>query len=68
MLFIPLVVPLCQAQGAFVSDDEINGIVDYQKLTDLRKLLEKKQIESAGQEDVLGDGNGNEDEECLKKQ
>ncbi|MEC8044468.1 MAG: DNA translocase FtsK [Verrucomicrobiota bacterium] len=68
MLFIP---PgnstFVRAQGAFVSDDEINGIVDYLKINGPPQIIEevREQIESAGQEDVLGDGNGNEDEDPM---
>ena len=68
MLFIPPgSSTFVGAQGAFVSDDEINGIVDYLKINGPPQIIEevKEQIESAGQEDVLGDGNGNEDEDAI---
>ena len=68
MLFIPPgSSTFVRAQGAFVSDDEINGIVDYLKINGPPQIIEevREQIESAGQEDVLGDGNGNEDEDPM---
>jgi len=71
MLFIPPgSATFMRAQGAFVSDEEINGIVDYLKVNGPPQIIEevREQIESAGEEDVLG-SNGEEDDEdpMLKK-
>ena len=58
-----------RAQGAFVSDDEINGIVEYLKVNGPPQIIEevRAQIESAGEEDVLGTSTGNEDEDPMLK-
>ena len=58
-----------RAQGAFVSDDEINGIVDYLKVNGPPQIIEevREQIESAGEDDVLGSSGDNDDEDPLLK-
>ena len=58
-----------RAQGAFVSDDEINGIVDYLKVNGPPQIIEevREQIESAGEEDVLGVGSDGDDEDPMLK-
>ncbi|MBO46897.1 MAG: cell division protein FtsK [Planctomycetes bacterium] len=66
MLFIPPGSPVfLRAQGAFVSDEEINGIVEYLKCNGPPEIIEevREQVEAAGEEDILGqgDGDGNED-------
>ena len=68
MLFIPPgSSTFARAQGAFVSDEEINGIVDYLKINGPPKIIEevRDQIESAGQEDVLGEDGGDSDEDPM---
>ena len=47
-----------------MSDDEINGIVDYLKINGPPQIIEevRDQIESAGEGDVLGDDGANADE------
>ena len=58
MLFIPPgSSTFVRAQGAFVSDEEINGIVDYLKINGPPQIIEevRDQIESAGEEDILGE-------------
>ena len=57
MLFIPPgSATFLRAQGAFVSDDEINGIVDFLKRNGPPDIVEavQEQIESASEEDILG--------------
>ena len=65
MLFIPPGCPVfIRAQGAFVSDDEINGIVEYLKRNGPPEIIEevRAQVEAAGQEEILGeDGDSDED-------
>jgi S-DNA-T family DNA segregation ATPase FtsK/SpoIIIE len=64
MLFMPPgSATLSRAQGAFVSDEEINGIVDYLKINGPPQIIEevRDQIDSAGEEDVLGEGDSDED-------
>ena len=58
-----------RAQGAFVSDDEINGIVDYLKINGPPQIIEevRDQIESAGEDDVLGGGDSDSDEDPMVK-
>ena len=68
MLFIPPgSSTFTRAQGAFVSDDEINGIVDYLKINGPPQIIEevREQIESAGEEDILGDGDSDSDEDPM---
>ncbi|MEK9772882.1 MAG: DNA translocase FtsK 4TM domain-containing protein [Opitutae bacterium] len=70
MLFIPPgSATFMRAQGAFVSDDEINGIVDYLKRNGPPQIIEevREQIESAGEEDILGPGGDSEDEDPMLK-
>ena len=70
MLFIPPgSATFMRAQGAFVSDDEINGIVDYLKVNGPPQIIEevREQIESAGEEDVLGVGSDGDDEDPMLK-
>ncbi len=65
MLFIPPgSATFMRAQGAFVSDDEINGIVEYLKRNGPPEIIEevRAQVEAAGQEEILGeDGDSDED-------
>ena len=65
MLFIPPGSAMfMRAQGAFVSDDEINGIVEYLKRNGPPEIIEevRAQVEAAGQEEILGeDGDSDED-------
>ena len=65
MLFIPPGSPVfIRAHGAFVSDDEINGIVEYLKRNGPPEIIEevRAQVEAAGQEEILGeDGDSDED-------
>mgnify|MGYP001398069229 FL=1 len=59
-----------RAQGAFVSDEEINGIVDYLKINGPPQIIEevRDQIESAGEEDVLGEsGEGGDEDPMIRK-
>ena len=68
MLFIPPgSATFLRAQGAFVSDDEINGIVDYLKINGPPQIIEevREQIESAGEDDVLGSGTEDSDEDPM---
>jgi len=68
MLFIPPgSSTFARAQGAFVSDEEINGIVDYLKVNGPPQIIEevREQIESAGEEDVLGETGGDSDEDPM---
>ncbi len=68
MLFIPPgSSTFVRAQGAFVSDDEINGIVDYLKINGPPEIIEevREQIESAGEDDVLGQGGDDGDEDPM---
>ena len=70
MLFIPPgSATFMRAQGAFVSDEEINGIVDYLKRNGPPQIIEevREQIESAGEEDVLGSNGENDDEDPMLK-
>lgn len=67
MLFIPPgSASFMRAQGAFVSDDEINGIVDYLKRNGPPDIIEevRAQVEASGEEDILG-GNEDEDEDPM---
>jgi DNA segregation ATPase FtsK/SpoIIIE, S-DNA-T family len=64
MLFIPPgSSTFARAQGAFVSDDEINGIVDFLKINGPPQIIEevRDQIESAGEDDVLGNDDSDDD-------
>lgn len=68
MLFIPPgSSTFLRAQGAFVSDDEINGIVDYLKINGPPQIIEevREQIESAGEDDVLGGSGEDSDEDPM---
>jgi len=68
MLFIPPgSSTFVRAQGAFVSDEEINGIVDYLKINGPPEIIEevREQIESAGDDDVLGQGGDDSDEDPM---
>ncbi len=68
MLFIPPgSSTFARAQGAFVSDEEINGIVDYLKINGPPQIIEevREQIESAGEDDILGEGDGDSDEDPM---
>ena len=68
MLFIPPgSSTFLRAQGAFVSDDEINGIVDYLKINGPPQIIEevREQIESAGEDDVLGASGEDSDEDPM---
>ena len=70
MLFIPPgSSTFARAQGAFVSDDEINGIVDYLKINGPPQIIEevREQIESAGEDDVLGAGDDSDDDPMTRK-
>ena len=68
MLFIP---PggstFIRAQGAFVSDDEINGIVEFLKINGPPQIIEevRDQIEAAGEDEVLGGGDGDPNEDPM---
>jgi len=67
MLFIPPgSSTFMRAQGAFVSDEEINGIVEFLKVNGPPQIIEevRDQIEAAGEEDVLG-GDGDPDEDPM---
>ena len=65
MLFIPPggSIPL-RAQGAFVSDEEINSIVEFLKRNGPPNIVEEvqQQIDSADEADVLG---GEEDDDPM---
>jgi S-DNA-T family DNA segregation ATPase FtsK/SpoIIIE len=68
MLFTPPgSATFARAQGAFVSDEEINGIVDYLKVNGPPQIIEevRQQIESAGEDDVLGGSDGDSDEDPM---
>ena len=70
MLFIPPgSATFMRAQGAFVSDDEINGIVDYLKVNGPPQIIEevREQIESAGEEEILGSEGGDGDQDPMIK-
>ena len=70
MLFIPPgSASFMRAQGAFVSDEEINGIVDYLKVNGPPQIIEevREQIDSAGEDDVLGAGDGESDDDPMLK-
>jgi len=70
MLFIPPgSATFMRAQGAFVSDDEINGIVDYLKRNGPPQIIEevREQIESAGEDDVLGSNDEESDDDPMLK-
>jgi S-DNA-T family DNA segregation ATPase FtsK/SpoIIIE len=70
MLFIPPgSSTFLRAQGAFVSDEEINGIVDYLKVNGPPQIIEevREQIESAGEDDVLGDGDDSDEDPMVRK-
>lgn len=71
MLFIPPgSATFMRAQGAFVSDEEINGIVDYLKVNGPPQIIEevRDQIESAGEDDILGSSDeGDNEDPMLKK-
>ena len=67
MLFFARQFDFLRAQGAFVSDDEINGIVDYLKINGPPQIIEevREQIESAGEDDVLGSSGEDSDEDPM---
>ena len=70
MLFIPPgSASFMRAQGAFVSDEEINGIVDYLKVNGPPQIIEevREQIESAGEDDVLGTTDDDSDDDPMLK-
>ena len=70
MLFIPPGSPtFSRAQGAFVSDEEINGIVEFLKINGPPQIIEevREQIESAGEEDILGDGGDSDEDPMIRK-
>jgi len=70
MLFIPPGSPtFSRAQGAFVSDEEINGIVDFLKVNGPPQIIEevREQIDSAGEEDILGDGGDSDEDPMIRK-
>ena len=70
MLFIPPgSSTFTRAQGAFVSDDEINGIVEFLKINGPPQIIEevRDQIESAGEDDVLGGSEDSEDDPMTRK-
>jgi S-DNA-T family DNA segregation ATPase FtsK/SpoIIIE len=70
MLFIPPgSSTFARAQGAFVSDDEINGIVDYLKINGPPQIIEevREQIESAGEDDILGGSDDSDDDPMTRK-
>ncbi len=70
MLFIPPgSSTFARAQGAFVSDDEINGIVEFLKINGPPQIIEevRDQIESAGQDDVLGSTDDSDDDPMTRK-
>ena len=70
MLFIPPgSSTFLRAQGAFVSDEEINGIVDYLKINGPPQIIEevREQIESAGEDDVLGGGDDSDEDPMVRK-
>lgn len=68
MLFIPPgSSTFTRAQGAFVSDEEINGIVEFMKINGPPQIIEevRDQIEAAGEEDILGGSDGDSDEDPM---
>ena len=70
MLFIPPgSSTFTRAQGAFVSDEEINGIVDFLKINGPPQIIEevRDQIESAGEDDVLGGSEDSDDDPMTRK-
>jgi S-DNA-T family DNA segregation ATPase FtsK/SpoIIIE len=70
MLFIPPGSPVfMRAQGAFVSDDEINGIVEYLKRNGPPEIIEevRAQVEAAGQEEILGEDGEGDDDPMIKR-
>jgi len=70
MLFIPPGSAIyLRAQGAFVSDEEINGIVDFLKRNGPPDIVEEvqAQIESASEEDILGGGEDGDADPMLAK-
>jgi S-DNA-T family DNA segregation ATPase FtsK/SpoIIIE len=52
-----------------VSDDEINGIVEYLKVNGPPQIIEevREQIESAGEDDVLGGGEDSDEDPMVRK-
>ena len=69
-----LFIPPCRSifsmyQAAFVSDEEINGIVDYLKVNGPPQIIEevREQIESSGEDDVLGESEGDSDEDPMAR-
>jgi S-DNA-T family DNA segregation ATPase FtsK/SpoIIIE len=70
MLFIPPgSSTFTRAQGAFVSDEEINGIVEFLKINGPPQIIEevRDQIESAGEDDVLGSSEDSDDDPMTRK-
>ena len=70
MLFIPPgSSTFTRAQGAFVSDDEINGIVEFLKINGPPQIIEevRAQVESAGEEDILGESEDSDDDPMTRK-
>ena len=70
MLFIPPgSSTLPEHEGAFVSDDEINGIVDFLKINGPPQIIEevREQIDSAGEEDILGGSEDSDDDPMTRK-
>ncbi len=70
MLFIPPgSSAFARAQGAFVSDDEINGIVEFLKINGPPQIIEEvqEQVESTGQEDLLGGEGENSEEDPMAR-
>ena len=70
MLFIPPgSSTFARAQGAFVSDDEINGIVDFLKINGPPQIIEevREQIDSAGEDDILGGAEDSDDDPMTRK-
>jgi S-DNA-T family DNA segregation ATPase FtsK/SpoIIIE len=70
MLFIPPGSPsYLRAQGAFVSDEEINAVVDFLKQNGPPDIVEEvqQQIDSAEEEDILGGSGGEDDDPMLPK-
>ena len=70
MLFIPPgSSTFTRAQGAFVSDEEINGIVEFLKINGPPQIIEevRDQIESAGEDDVLGGSEDSDDDPMTRK-
>ncbi|MFP6854780.1 MAG: DNA translocase FtsK, partial [Opitutales bacterium] len=70
MLFIPPGSAMyLRAQGAFVSDDEINGIVEFLKCNGPPDIVTavQEQIESAGEDDILGGGDDGDSDPMFAK-